>query len=91
MLFFLNSILVTNNYSLRVSQPQREYNLKASFLYRFPLYIEWNSKFGDAVNIALLRESDIYQPLVDISRDRRANQVINVLILIVLMKLGTAR
>ncbi|MHB1179348.1 MAG: YfiR family protein [Daejeonella sp.] len=76
--FFLTSILVTSNYSFRISQPRGEYNLKAAFLYRFLDYIEWDNKYEEPVNIAVLGESDIYRPLLDISRDRRASKVINV-------------
>ena len=73
ILLLLTSILMLSNYAFQVSQPQgQEYNLKAAFLYRFLDYIEWNNNSEDPLNIAILGESGIYAPLIEISKDRRA-------------------
>ncbi len=79
ILLFLTSILVLSNYAFQVSQPQgQEYNLKAAFLYRFLDYVEWtnnsqwNSNGEDPLRIAILGESSLYGPLMEISRDKRA-------------------
>lgn len=76
---FLTSTLVLSNYAFQVSQPQgQEYNLKAAFLYRFLDYVEWNSMSSvnsnaeDPLRIAILGESGLYAPLMEISRDKRA-------------------
>lgn len=75
---FLTSFLVLSNYAFQVSQPQgQEYNLKAAFLYRFLDYVEWNNStwntnIDDPLRIAILGESGLYAPLMEISRDKRA-------------------
>ncbi|SKB51671.1 YfiR family protein [Daejeonella lutea] len=76
---FLTSILVLSNYAFQVRQPQgQEYNLKAAFLYRFLDYVEWNNNSSwnntteDPLRIAILGESGLYGPLMEISRDKKA-------------------
>lgn len=70
----LSSILVLSNYgfeSYRVPyiQPQgQEYNLKAAFLYRFLDYVQWNNNNTQTLNIAILGESGMYAPLLEISK-----------------------
>ncbi len=78
ILFSLTFILVISNYSFQISQQRVEDNLKATFLYRFLDYIEWNNKNGEPLNIAVLGESGVYQPLLYISRERSRSRVINV-------------
>lgn len=72
ILLFLTSILMLSNYAFQVSQPQdQEYNLKAAFLYRFLDYVEWNNTSEEPLTIAILGESGMYAPLLEISKVRR--------------------
>lgn len=74
ILFILPSILVLSIYSFRVSRPQeKEYDLKAAFLFRFLEYVEWNNAAGSAepINIAILGESGLYGALLDLSKSKQ--------------------
>lgn len=51
-----------------------EYNLKAAFLYRFLDYVEWEGREQPTeLRLVVLGDSDIFRPLIDISRDSRTN------------------
>jgi hypothetical protein len=72
ILFVLTGILLTGTSSFRIPSPkEQEYLLKAAFLYRFCDYVEWSNDDSDVFNIAILGESGILPPLLDISKDKR--------------------
>jgi hypothetical protein len=103
ILLLLTSILVlssfasdsyrSDNYRIQVSQPQgQEYNLKAAFLYRFLDYIEWNNSSEEPLNIAILGESAMYAPLLEISKNRRSgNRLIRVRQITSVTEMGTSQ
>lgn len=75
---FLTSMLVLSNYAFQIRQPTgEEYNLKAAFLYRFLDYVEWshntqgNNNIAGPMKVAILGKSEMYAPLMEISRDKR--------------------
>lgn len=91
----LTSILVLINYGFQVPESQ-EYSLKAAFLYRFLDYIELENKAAvtenEEFNIAVLGESGIYNPLVEISKAKKTGRKsINVRQLNNLNDLGSAQ
>jgi hypothetical protein len=49
-----------------------EYTLKATFLYRFTDYIEWSDDHSDLFSIAILGQSPITAPLLDIAKVKKA-------------------
>ncbi|MDB5121763.1 MAG: putative transrane protein [Sphingobacteriales bacterium] len=72
-LYIITGILVTVSSSFEMYQTsEKEYLLKAAFLYRFADYIDWKSEESEEVfNIAILGESIILNPLMQISNDKR--------------------
>src|SRR5688500_18666270 len=51
---------------------EKEYSLKAALLYRFADYVEWKGETNeDVFSIAILGESGILPPLMQISNDKR--------------------
>lgn len=67
--------MVLSNFAFQSSQPQgQEYNLKAAFLYRFLDYIEWHNSTQEPFTIVILGESNIYSPLLEISRTKNTGR-----------------
>lgn len=66
-------ILLSGSTSSRNAQSsEQEYLLKATFLYRFADYVEWNtSNEEDVFTIAVVGESGIVAPLNDISKNKK--------------------
>ena len=69
----ITGILLITGSSFRTYQSsEKEYQSKAAFLYHFVDYVEWKSDGdNDFFNIAILGESDIAMPLMQISDDKR--------------------
>jgi hypothetical protein len=69
----ITGILLITGSSFRTYQSsEKEYQSKAAFLYHFADYVEWKSDDGnDFFNIAILGESDITMPLMQICDDKR--------------------
>jgi len=72
LVLLFSFLLVLGSFSFKPPSQEQEYILKAAFLYRFSDYIEWtNIDNAETFNIAILGESGISAPLVEISRDKR--------------------
>lgn len=72
--YFLAPLLVWSGYAFQGNQPrEQEYNLKAAFLYRFLDYVDLNGGNNmEPLHVAILGESEIYEPLTEISRTKKA-------------------
>jgi hypothetical protein len=50
---------------------KEEYTLKAAFLYRFTDYVDWENNAADNFSIAIVGESEITSPLIDLAGDKK--------------------
>ncbi|MDB5013653.1 MAG: putative transrane protein [Daejeonella sp.] len=73
VVYIVTGILFTVNSSFAMYQTsEKEYLLKAAFLYRFADYIEWKTDPSEEIfDIAVLGESGIFNPLTQISNDKK--------------------
>lgn len=72
ILHFITSAAVMSAYAFQNSPLMgQEYNLKAAFIYRFMDYIDWGDSNDQTINIAVLGESAMYEPLSEIARASR--------------------
>jgi hypothetical protein len=74
ILFILTGVLLTGS-SFDIPEPSNveEYAIKAAFIYRFIDYVEWSNYDGDRpFNIAILGNSGITRPLMEIASDKKA-------------------
>jgi hypothetical protein len=70
--FFAGIILAGSSSFYAPSQSDsKEYLLKAAFLYRFIDYVDWGNNEAQNFNIAVLGESDIMNPLNEISKEKK--------------------
>ncbi|MCE9539182.1 MAG: YfiR family protein [Bacteroidetes bacterium] len=59
--------------TLPIYTDTQEYTLKAAFIYRFIEYVDWkNSSESETFNIAILEESPITLPLLEITKNKKA-------------------
>jgi hypothetical protein len=71
-LFILAGVFFLGNVSFRHDPAkEKEYLLKAAFIYRFSDYIDWNGYDAETFNIVVLGESGIVEPLLEISKNKR--------------------